>query len=131
MGNNVDRYLAELKELRGVKVPEFAESCGLSASTVYNIRRKSTLDNVSIDAFLKIAHGLGMTAEDLYRGTPIVMSDVGTDDKGEPYALTDDEERLLDAYRSVDDSAKRRIMRTALGELDDMEEASLKNAAGA
>jgi len=68
MSNRIDQLLTELKERKGIKVPEFAKACGLKPSTIYGIRKKPTMDNVTIDVFLKIAHGLGMTAEELYYG---------------------------------------------------------------
>lgn len=68
MGNRIDELLTRLKEEEGIAVPEFAKRCGLPPTTIYNARKREDIGNISIDVFLKIAHGLGMTAEELYYG---------------------------------------------------------------
>lgn len=54
--------------LRGRNIREFARANGINEQTLYKICKKKTLKDVSIDVFLKIAHGLGMSAEELYYG---------------------------------------------------------------
>ena len=95
MSNRIDQLLTELKERKGIKVPEFAETCGLKPSTIYGIRKKSTMDNVTIDVFLKIAHGLGMTAEELYYGEkqPIAYADEREADIHRIWGELDEERR--------------------------------------
>jgi transcriptional regulator with XRE-family HTH domain len=68
MPNRIDDLLVRLKKEKGMTVPEFAKRCGLSASTVYSARNKDDMRHIHIDVFLKIAHGLGMSAEELYYG---------------------------------------------------------------
>ena len=95
MSNRIDQLLTELKERKGIKVPEFAETCGLKPSTIYGIRKKPTMDNVTIDVFLKIAHGLGMTAEELYYGEkqPIAYADEREADIHRIWGELDEERR--------------------------------------
>ena len=70
MQNRIAELLEQLRIERGIKVTEFARMCGLPNTTVYGARDRKSMDNISIDVFLKIAHGFGMTAEELYYGTP-------------------------------------------------------------
>lgn len=66
--NRIALILEDLEASRGVNITDFAEMCGVKRHTLYKIRDKDTLDNVTISVFLKIAHALGMTAEELYYG---------------------------------------------------------------
>ena len=48
-------------------VLELARKNGIKPSTLYNVlRNNSKLERTGIDTFLKIAHGLDMTADELY-----------------------------------------------------------------
>ena len=69
MSNRIDELLSQLKKSEKLTVPQFAKKCGLPATTIYGIRSRKTMENISIDVFLKIAEGFGMTAEELYYGT--------------------------------------------------------------
>ena len=62
--NRIDQLISERNE----SVRDFAKRCGVSEQTLYKITKKPTMRNISIDVFLKIAKGLGMTAEELYYG---------------------------------------------------------------
>lgn len=66
MNNRIPDLLRE----RGIKVAVFARKTGISPSTLYNIMEKPVMDNIAISTFIKIAEGLGMTAEELYYGVP-------------------------------------------------------------
>lgn len=66
--NRIAELLDRMKEDQGVTTRDFAAMCGVNEQTLYKIRKKPTLDNVTIDVFLKIARALGMTAEELYYG---------------------------------------------------------------
>lgn len=54
--------------LTGRNKRDFAKDYGIPEQTLYKICKKPTMKNISIDVFLKIAKGLGMTAEELYYG---------------------------------------------------------------
>lgn len=63
----------ELFQERGIKVAQFARENGITPSTLYAINDGTThFEKIGISTFLKIANGLGMTAEELYYGTPPV-----------------------------------------------------------
>lgn len=66
MNNRIPDLLRE----RGIKVAAFARKTGISPSTLYNIMDKPVVDNIAVSTFIKIAEGLGMTAEELFFGTP-------------------------------------------------------------
>lgn len=62
-------YLIE--SMFGDNLSEFSRVSGVPYGTVYGIAKgKAKRDNISVGAFMKIAHALGMTAEELYYGTP-------------------------------------------------------------
>ena len=65
MSNRIKEEL----DKRNIKPTTFAKSIGVKVSTMFSIYRGEVqLERVSIDNFLKIAHGLGMSAEELYYG---------------------------------------------------------------
>jgi hypothetical protein len=54
---------------RGLKPTTFARTVGVKTSTMFSIYRgEVNVGGISIDNFLKIAHGVGMSAEELYYG---------------------------------------------------------------
>lgn len=58
-------------EERGLTVSEFAREIGISQSTVYRIVMGETrISSVTVGNFIKIAHGLGLTVEELYFDDP-------------------------------------------------------------
>lgn len=67
----MENRIAALLVNRGLKPATFANQIGVPTSTIYSITRGNTkFENISIGVFMKIAHGLGMTAEELYYGEP-------------------------------------------------------------
>ena len=59
--------LDDLFTERSINVSDFARKHGIKPSTLYNVlRNNSQLGRTGIDTFLKIAHGLNMTADELY-----------------------------------------------------------------
>lgn len=64
MNNRIPDLLRE----RGIKVAAFARETGIPAPTLYNIMKKPKVDDLSVSIFIRIAEGLGMTAEELYYG---------------------------------------------------------------
>lgn len=68
MSNRINDAVNTLKEREHITYREIAERCKISEQTLHSARRRKTLDAIHVDVFLKIAHGLGMTAEELYYG---------------------------------------------------------------
>ena len=66
----MNNRIPDLPRERGIRVSVFARKTGISPSTLYNIMEKPVMDNIAISTFIKIAEGLGMTAEELYFGVP-------------------------------------------------------------
>ncbi|EOS51149.1 helix-turn-helix domain-containing protein [Adlercreutzia caecimuris] len=67
MTNRIQDLFSE----RGIKVAPFARENDITPSTLYAIiSGKTAFENIGISIFIKIAEGLGMTAEELYYGTP-------------------------------------------------------------
>lgn len=55
--------------VRGLTVSEFARQTGIAQPTMHRIvHGKVDLSGISVDRFLRIAHGLGVSAEQLYYG---------------------------------------------------------------
>lgn len=89
-----------LMDATGMTVRDFAKANGLSEQTLYDIRRRENIGNVSVDVFIKIAHGLGMTAEELYYGEDVVPK---------VRKITDGEREIIDAYRRADANGQEAI----------------------
>lgn len=68
MSNN---RIKDILETSGMSTRELANKAGVKEQTLYKIKKKDTMENITIDVFLKIAHALGMTAEELYYGKPV------------------------------------------------------------
>ena len=68
MSNRINDIVTKLGDSHGITIRDIARMCGVTESTLYKICGKETLDNVSILVFLKVAHGLGLSAEELYYG---------------------------------------------------------------
>lgn len=68
MGNRINEVVNTLKERECITYREIAERCKISEQTLHSARKRESIDNIHIDVFLKIAKGLGMTAEELYYG---------------------------------------------------------------
>lgn len=97
MGHNRIRMLMDAT---GMTVRDFAKANGLSEQTLYDIRRRENIGNVSVDVFIKIAHGLGMTVEELYYGEDVVPR---------VRKITDGEREIIDAYRRADANGQEAI----------------------
>lgn len=81
--------------LTGRNKRNFAREHEIPEQTLYKICKKPTMKNISIDVFLKIAHGLGMTAEELYYGEkqPIAYADEREADIHRIWGELDEERR--------------------------------------
>ena len=106
--------LKELAKQKGTNVKQLSEKCGLPASTLYAIASGDTnLDNVGIDIFIKVAHALDMTAEQLKRTMDdseitYAVVELPTDDY-----VTSDERELLALFRRMDSENQARLMDNA------------------
>lgn len=60
--------ITEALKNKSLTVAEFSRQTGMSQQTLYNVVKKKSIENISISTFIKIAQGLGMTAEELYYG---------------------------------------------------------------
>jgi len=69
MNTNRDNRIGDLMRERGLKPFPFSKEIGVKSSTMTSIYKgKVNFENIRIDTFLKIAKGLGMTAEELFYG---------------------------------------------------------------
>lgn len=67
MNNRIQTLFSERK----IKVAPFARENDITPSMLYAIiSGKTAFENIGISIFIKIAEGLGMTAEELYYGVP-------------------------------------------------------------
>ena len=92
--------IKKLFEQRHIKAASFAREWDITPSTLYAILDGATsFENIRVGTFIKIAKGLGMTADELYYG-----------DKrsGEP-PLTEREKHLVKQYQNMNDAAKSAV----------------------
>ena len=67
MKNCIQQAMAD----QNISAAELSRRSGVAYGTVYDISiGKTKVDKMDVGKFLKIAHGLGMTAEELYYGKP-------------------------------------------------------------
>lgn len=86
--------IKEIFDERGIKPAVFARKIGMPPSTMSTIYHgRTAFGNIRVEHFLAIAHGLGMTADELYYGTT-------------PEGLNTDEKALVEMYRDADDRGK-------------------------
>lgn len=122
MSDELNLRIAKLMDERGLKPYPFAMSIGVKSSTMTSIYKGRVIfENISITTFLKIAHGLGMTAEELYYG-----EDAATRGESCQPPITADEQVLLDGYRVADDKSRERFIDDAKRELRYAEEDAIK-----
>lgn len=89
----------QLLKDRNIKPATFAREIGIPTSTIYSITRGQTkMDNIGIGIFMKIAHGLGMTAEELYYGTT-----------PEPPSFSDPQQEALNGYYECMNDTGRKL----------------------
>lgn len=93
MGNRINEIVNTIRERENTTYREIAERCMISEQTLHSARKRKTMDNIHIDVFLKIAHGLGMTAEELYYGHEAKQS---------PAVKVNDHDRnMIDVYHAA------------------------------
>lgn len=102
--------IRDLLAERGLRPAVFARSIGIPQSTMSTIYHgKTRFENIRVEHFLAIAHGLGMTADELWSGA-------------HPEGLSRDERDLVDMYRATADAGREAISsvaRTLSGRVDD------------
>jgi len=120
MSNRINDVVHEVMAREGVTYREIAKRCGISEQTLHSSRNRDSIGRIGIDVFLKIAHGLGMTAEELYYGEDYVQQP--------PTCVSSNEQRMLDVYR--DTSQEQRYLIDALidAAARQMDESALKEA---
>ena len=95
MANRIDQVIQEVRRTQHVTYRELARRCGIPEPTLHSARRRETIDGLSIDTFIHIAHGLGLTAEELYYG----------EDSGNKYADPRQAE-INEVFESVTEQGK-------------------------
>ena len=111
--------LKEVARSSGTNIKQLAEKCDVPASTLYSISRGDTnLDNVGIDLFLKIAHGLNVSSEELYSlvREEVEYAVVEIDDGDRISTRADSSENeLVEIYRSLSAEGKEHLLVYARG----------------
>lgn len=62
----MESKLREIFQDRSINVSAFAKKIGVPRTTIYSALSKKDPLGISVDVFIKIAHGLGMSADSLY-----------------------------------------------------------------
>lgn len=116
MCNETNKRIAKLMDERGLKPFPFSKEIGVPSSTMTSIYKGNVkFDGITISNFLKIAHGLGMTAEELYYG-----------EKPEQPSMSPSERRIVDVYRATDTRGRENIESAINREARYMDESALK-----
>ena len=110
MSNRIYDLVEEMKVREGITYRDIAERFGIPEQTLHSSRKRDDMGRIGIDVFLKIAHGLGMTAEELYYGTEREAQ--------EQPSISPDEQTIVDAYRIADTKQKRHMLSTAQLEIE-------------
>lgn len=118
MSNRIYDLVEEMKVREGITYRDIAERFGIPEQTLHSSRKREDMGRIGIDVFLKIAHGLGMTAEELYYGTEHKAQ--------EQQSISPDEQIVVDGYRIADATQKRRMLNAAQLEIEMAEESALE-----
>jgi transcriptional regulator with XRE-family HTH domain len=118
MSNRIYDLVEEMKVREGITYRDIAERFGIPEQTLHSSRKREDMGRIGIDVFLKIAHGLGMTAEELYYGTEREAQ--------EQPSISPDEQTIVDGYRIADATQKRRMLSAAKLEIEMAEESALE-----
>ena len=98
----MENKIRELLDERGIGPAVFAREIGVpqtTISTIYN--GKTAFEKIRVETFIKIAHGLGMTAEELWKKRDVKPTTVAG------------ETELVRIYRDTDDRGRAAIMAVA------------------
>ena len=123
MSNRINDAIQEVIAREGIKYRDIAKRCGISEQTLHSTRNRKSIGRVGIDVFLAIAHGLGMTAEELYYGEDYVQQSV--------LSTSSDEQRMLDVYRDAPQEQRYMIDALIDAAARQMDESALKEAGNA
>ena len=95
MSNRINEVVTHIKDSERITYRQIAERCKISEQTLHSARKRESMGKIHIDVFLKIAHGLGMTAEELYYGEerPIAYADEREADIHRIWGELDEERR--------------------------------------
>jgi transcriptional regulator with XRE-family HTH domain len=118
MSNRIYDLVEEMKVREGITYRDIAERFGIPEQTLHSSRKREDMGRIGIDVFLKIAHGLGMTAEELYYGTEREAQ--------EQPSISPDEQTIVDAYRIAGTKQKRHMLSTAQLEIEMANEDALE-----
>lgn len=102
MANSIDELIQEVRRTKHLSYREIAQRCGIPEQTLHSARRRESIDNLSIDTFLHIAHGLGLTADELY------YFDKGLTAGGKQYTEPRQKE-INSIYESVSEDGKQQM----------------------
>ena len=91
--------LEELMAQKNTNANELANKIGVRASTIYSIIKRDS-NRVDIDIVIKIAHALGMTADEFLSEDPSANADK---------CPTDKEWSIIEKYRLLDDYGVRTV----------------------
>lgn len=58
--------LQDIFSERSINVSAFARNIGVAPTTVYNLLNSKTPERTGVSVWIKVASGLGMTAEELF-----------------------------------------------------------------
>jgi transcriptional regulator with XRE-family HTH domain len=121
MNKDMNTRIGDLMRKRGIKPFPFSKAIGVKSSTMTSIfKGEVNFENIRIDTFIKIARGLGMTAEELYYGS-----------EPEQPVVTPEEQHMIDVYRDAPQAGRDMIdavINTAARQID---ESVIKEARGA
>lgn len=123
--------IAEALKNKSLTVAEFSRQIGMSQQTLYNVVKKKSIENISIGTFIKIAQGLGVTAEELYYGEShaprVIYSDARQVELNGHYESLNEDSKddLVGFVKSFAADPERRISK------DGAEDAGISAAMGA
>lgn len=128
----MENRIRDILKSRKIKPATFANSIDVPTSTMYSITRGQTkMENIGIGTFIKIARGLGMTAEELYYGEShakrVIYSDYRQEELNGHYESLNDDSKddLVGFVKSFAADPERRISK------DGAEDAGIQAAMGA
>ena len=100
--------IREIMDERCLHVTAFAREIGVPQSTMSTIYHGTTsFEKIRIDTFVRIAHGLGMTADSLWDDASETVR------REEPLSLSRDERTVIESFRDTDERGRQTILAVA------------------
>lgn len=87
----IGKRLEDLMEKRGVNANELAKLIGVAPTTLYSMIKRDS-NRVDIDLIIKIAHALGMTADEFLSPEPYAPNTLAAHFEGENFTPEEMEE---------------------------------------